>query len=375
MHTRIVHFLSCNKMVVKALCLLLPAATAALSLSSPRRMLAGVTVGKYSLFAGGMDGKTDSDAVDIFCDGHLLRTDRLSEARGLLAATALGDELAFFAGGQNHAGNKSAAVDIFNASDGSWSVAALSTPRSMLAASSAAGRFALFAGGELAEHEGNTSRADVTDRVDVYDRWSGAWSTAALVVPRKKLAATSMGDLAIFGGGYLSGGGGSRAEWDMFDGATRAWSAGNLSASRMRLQAATAGGKVLFLGGMGDACGADCTAVDVFDGASRTWSTPLAGGLTRGRYEFAAVGVGDAVVVAGGKQNASAGADTGGAWDLVEVFHTATGAWTFRIAPAEARSYVAAAAHTLASGEQVALVAGGDCQNGTTTALVDVLRA
>lgn len=362
---------------MKALCLLLPAAAAAaaLSLSSPRRMLTGVTVGKYSLFAGGMDGKTDSDAVDIFCDGRLLRTDRLSEARGLIAATALGDELAFFAGGQNHAGNKSAAVDIFNASSLSWSVATLSAPRSMLAASSAAGRFALFAGGELAEHEGNTSKADVTDVVDVYDARSGGWSTAALSVPRKKLAATSVGDLAIFGGGYLSGGGGSRAEWDMFDGGTGAWSAGNLSASRMRLQAATAGGKALFLGGMGEACGAYCTAVDIFDGATRTWSTPSTGGLTRGRYEFAAVGVGDAVIVAGGKQNTSAGAATGGAWDLVEMFSTATGAWTTSVAPAEARSYVAAAAHTLASGEQVALVAGGDCQNGTTTALVDVLRA
>ena len=141
----------------------------------------------------------------------------------------------------------------------------------------------------------------------------------------------------------------------------------------MRLQAASAGGKIVFMGGMGETpqCGADCPAVDIFDAASRTWSTSA---LTRGRYEFAAVGVGGGVLVTGGKQNASAGADTGGKWDLVEELDTATGTWKSSVVPSEARSYLAAAAHTLASGEQVVLVAGGDFQNGTTTALVDVLR-
>ena len=130
--------------------------------------LAGVSVGPYSLFAGGMYGKQDSDAVDIFMNGQRIRTDRLSEPRGLIAATAGATnsflahaatagfflmalwhcavgQLAFFAGGQNHAGNKSDVVDIFDSVTHKWSVAKLSVGRSMLAAS-AAGPFAIFAG-------------------------------------------------------------------------------------------------------------------------------------------------------------------------------------------------------------------------------------
>ena len=35
-------------------------------LSAPRRMLSAVNVAEYTLFAGGFDGKNESDAVDIF---------------------------------------------------------------------------------------------------------------------------------------------------------------------------------------------------------------------------------------------------------------------------------------------------------------------
>jgi len=95
-------------------------------------MLAATRLGDYTLFAGGFLDKNASDAVDIFYHGRYLRTDRLSEPRGLLAATSLHD-LAFFAGGSNlETKNKSAAVDIFNATSGTWSVAELSIPRDML---------------------------------------------------------------------------------------------------------------------------------------------------------------------------------------------------------------------------------------------------
>ena len=196
---------------------------------------------------------------------------------------------------------------------------------------------------------------------------------------RKKLAATSLGTQALFGGGYLSGGGGSRAEVDIFDAADGTWSTATLSVSRMRVQAAAAGDSAFFVSGMGDSCGGQCPMVDVYDGQSKTWSVTQ---LARGRYEFAAVGLGDKLLVTGGKQN---GSSTNGSWDLVEVFDTATHTWSSREMPLEARSYVSGAAlgrgraamhgkrsapAPPARGLLYAAVAGGDFQNGSTSSLV-----
>ena len=42
------------------------------------------------------------------------------------------------------------------------------------------------------------------DAVDMYNSTTGAWSTALLSVARGSVAATSLGNVAIFGGGYGS---------------------------------------------------------------------------------------------------------------------------------------------------------------------------
>jgi len=47
---------------------------------------------------------------------------------------------------------------------------------------------------------GNTSTADDTSRIDIYNITSLQWTTAELSIPRKKLASTVAGDVAIFGG-------------------------------------------------------------------------------------------------------------------------------------------------------------------------------
>lgn len=334
-------------------------------------MLAATRLGDYTLFAGGFLDKNASDAVDIFYHGRYLRTDRLSEPRGLLAATSLHD-LAFFAGGSNlETKNKSAAVDIFNATSGTWSVAELSIPRDMLTATSV-GSLAMFAGGERREDESHPKLSDDCARVDIYSYITRKWTTQELSYPRKKLAAASpSNEIAIFGGGYRSGAG-DTAVWDLYNATSGEWTAGNLSASRMRLEASSAAGKAFFISGMGKRCGAFCPQVDVYDTHTQQWSALQ---LTRGRYEFAAVGVGEQVVVTGGKQN---GSTTAGAWSLVERITAGTETVTVQAVPVEARSYIAAAPHRVPTvdgrSEEVVLVAGGDCQNGTTTAFVDVLR-
>jgi len=342
-------------------------------LSAPRRMLAATNVGSYSLFAGGFNGKAESDAVDIFDEkGALIRTDHLSQARALIAATSWGD-MAFFAGGQDHYGNKSDVIDIYNSTSGKWKTAKLSIGRSMLTAISV-GDLVMFAGGEVREHEGNTSKSDDVSRIDILDMNTGRWFTSELCIARKKLTSTTVGGKAIIAGGYLSGGGGSRAEWDMYDSITGKWSSGNLSSSRMRMQSASAGNVAFFISGMGDVCGSHCPVVDYYNASSDKWGTTA---LSHARYEFAAVSLGTKLLVTGGKQDNTNG--TGGAWDLVETFDTSTGKWATRESPIlEARSYLAGArlgGHNQATSTDTALIAGGDFQNGTTTDLVHFLTA
>src|SRR4051812_21536917 len=69
-----------------------------------------------------------------------------------------------------------------------WTTASLSQARSALAATTV-GNLALFAGG----YNGTQS-----DRVDIYNATSGNWTIASLSQPRFWLAATSVGNLALF---------------------------------------------------------------------------------------------------------------------------------------------------------------------------------
>ena len=110
--------------------------------------------------------------------------------------------------------------------------------------------------------------------------------------------------------------------------------------------------------GMGETCVAllNCSIVDVYDTSTRVWGKTA---LTRSRYEFAAVGVQGKLLVMGGKQNSTQGPHTQGSWDLVEKLVVSTGVWASEVVAAEARSYIAAVAHRLSSGEYVVLSAGG----------------
>jgi hypothetical protein len=47
--------------------------------------------------------------------------------------------------------------------------------------------------------------SDYTNAVDLYNSTSGSWSTAHLSVPRGLFAATSVGNVAFFAGGFFAG--------------------------------------------------------------------------------------------------------------------------------------------------------------------------
>ncbi len=76
---------------------------------------------------------------------------------------------------------------------GTWSTARLSVARTQLAATSV-GNVAIFAGGLVGPNA-----------VDLYNSASGTWSTAQLSVGRYDLSATSVGNVAIFAGGNAGG--------------------------------------------------------------------------------------------------------------------------------------------------------------------------
>ena len=108
------------------------------------------------------------------------------------------------------------AVDLYNSVSGTWSTARLSVARSSAVAASV-GNVSIFAGG--VNGSGSNAVACVCaaagcrfmtvtagngrlNTVDLYNSASGTWSTAQLSVARGYLAATSVGNVAFFAGGY-----------------------------------------------------------------------------------------------------------------------------------------------------------------------------
>ncbi len=175
----------------------------------------------------------DSRVVDLF-DSSTGRwsTAQLSVARPYLAATSVGN-IAIFAGGFPAGDSPSDAVDLFDITTGLWSTAQLSVARGFLASTSL-GKVAIFAGGESSgayaryieavqltclclrlsslyflrvffaavSHDFLSLGRGFSNVVDLFDSATGAWSTAQLSVPRTFLSATSIGNTAMFAGGF-----------------------------------------------------------------------------------------------------------------------------------------------------------------------------
>ncbi|MDB5318584.1 MAG: conserved repeat domain protein, partial [Phycisphaerales bacterium] len=151
------------------------------------------------------DGRGFSNVVDIY-DGSTDRwsTATLPVAASFDVATTVGTK-AIFAGGlsRNKHGSyvDSDLVEIYDVKTNRWSIAALSQPRSGLATASIGGKAALFAGGKYDDRHGTHASAVV----DVYDSTTGEWSVESLASARALLAGTTVGNAAIFAGGYDPG--------------------------------------------------------------------------------------------------------------------------------------------------------------------------
>ena len=242
-------------------------------LSQARNDLAATTIGDYALFGGGHYGPS-SNVVDAY-DTSLIRSTptALSQARYSLAATSVAPAggsspqsgYALFGGGY-YDYVYSAVVDAYNTSLTRTTPTALSQARVSLAATSV-GNYALFGGG---------SSSNV---VDAYDQNLTRSTPTELSQARGILAATTVGDYALFGGGY---GNDYSAIVDAYDQNLTRSTPTALSQARNYLATTSVGDYALFGGG------SSSNVVDAYD-TSLTRTTPTE--LSQARSSLAATSV------------------------------------------------------------------------------------
>jgi len=244
------------------------------SLSAPREGVSAAATDGVALFAGGFTKKGASDVVDLYNT----RTGRwsaskLSQARSGMTVATIGDEIVL-AGGDLSSGGASSAVDIYNTRTGHWHAASLSVPMSQ-ATATVVRDMALFAGGgTVVESNGELIESNV---VDSYDTATGEISAGVLSQARGGIAATSVENFALLGGGVQSATnppqeGAPSDVVDVYDDSTETWSASVLSSARTGIAAAAVNNLALFAGGESGS-GGDVSTVDIFDSGTETWST------------------------------------------------------------------------------------------------------
>ncbi|KAJ2545465.1 hypothetical protein IWW35_005280, partial [Coemansia sp. RSA 1878] len=103
---------------------------------------------------------------------------------------------------------------------------------------------------------------------DIYD-W--VFSGAMLSEPRSSVAATSVGNIALFAGGRLQNGSYSDVV-DIYNRKSKTWTVSRLSVARSEIGAGSVGNRyALFAGGF-DSSFKPMTLVDVFDAQTGQWS-------------------------------------------------------------------------------------------------------
>ena len=254
------------------------------NLSRARYGLAATTVGNYALFGGGYDGSSTRTTVDAYSSTLVKSTGTsLSEARYELAATTVGN-YALFGGGTPGPSTVtySSVVDTYSSTLVKSTATDLIRARKQLAATTV-GNYALFGGGHY--YKSNSSNGD-DSTVDAYSSTLVRTTASSLSEARSQLAATTVGNYALFGGSSVDA-----YSTTLVKTATTT----TLSVSRKQLAATTVGNYALFGGGSlnGQAVG----TVDVF---SENLVKFTASSLSTVRYNLAATTVGNYALFGGG---------------------------------------------------------------------------
>ena len=172
-----------------------------IELSRPvNSVMAATSIGNLALFGGGMDSNNSvSKVVEIMdAGGTIMKTTELTQGRECLAATSIGN-LALFGGGCDFDDNYDIidknTIDIFSGSGTLIKSTELSKARSCLAATSVE-NLAIFGGG--------VEKNSPSKVVDVIDKNGTLVTTTELSQGRMFLAATSINSTIFFGGGEFS---------------------------------------------------------------------------------------------------------------------------------------------------------------------------
>ena len=226
------------------------------ALSKARDFLAATSVGNYALFGGGYTGSY-TDVVDAY-DTSLTRSTptALSQARTGLAATSVGN-YALFGGGSG----PSAVVDAYDTSLTRTTPTELSQARRDLAATNI-GNYALFGGGQPNPLSGSSSV------VDAYDTSLTRSTPTGLSQAKSGLVATTIaptGGSSPQSGYALFGGIGSSSVVDMYDTSLTRSTPTALSQGRSSLAATSVGNYALFGGG---SASSNSAVVDAYSPAS-----------------------------------------------------------------------------------------------------------
>lgn len=231
-------------------------------LSQARYRLDGVTVGNYALFGGGgywSSRLVSSDVTDAYNTSLTRSTPTaLSEARYNLSATTVGNYALFGGGTKRIEGSSTigdmAIVDVYDTSLTRSVITSLSQARTNLAAVTISD-YALFGGGS------DYTYNNVYNIVDAYD----TSLTRSVITPLSQgkyyLAATTVDNYALFGGGYNAQGASNTV--DVYDVGLTKTTITPLSYARRSLAATTVGSYALFGGGVGSDSQAGY-AVDVY---------------------------------------------------------------------------------------------------------------
>ena len=264
-------------------------------LSQGRSELAATTVGDYALFGGGSSSSSFS-TVDAYDSNLEQQTPPavLSQGRSELVATTVGN-YALFGGGSYFSSSSlyySSTVDAYDSNlEQQTPPAVLSQGRYRLAATTV-GNYALFGGGY-------GSYLSYSSTVDAYDQnlQKPTPQPAGLSEGRNMLAATTVGNYALFGGGYGSSSSYSSTV-DAYDSnLAQQTPPAVLSEGRSDLAATTVGDYALFGGGYGSS--SYSSRVDAYD-SNLNKTTPLPAALSEAKYGLAATTVGNYALFGGG---------------------------------------------------------------------------
>lgn len=350
-------------------------------LSQARYGMTVATIGEYAIFAGGIDVNGNaSSAVDIFdASTDQWSTASLSQPRESMTLAMLGN-FAIFAGGQDANGNLSSAVDIFDSSTGTFVVdpPQLSTAEDNIAVNGGGvaptvGNYAIFAdeatyGGVVDVYAYNPSTETWTDIPESLP--SGAY--------RDNMSVATVGNYAIFAGGESPSVASPEpvAAVDIFDATTGKFVANppELSQARFDISVAVVGNYAIFAGGeefnRHSSSPTTVAAIDVFDAATGSFiANPPH--LSEGRFNMSVLTVGNYAVFAGGYGFDSTGNVT--ILSAVDIFNADASAgsqWSSTTLP----SGVARVSMTAAKVGNYAIFAGGESDNGPTSA-VDIFDA